>query len=95
LFAFMVILGAVMPPKAAENITPEGRAKIAAYKAQEAHYWDVQQHCGPDASGFMCKYNINELAELEVKHARWTIARNRKFGDYDLEAQWIVAHADE
>ena len=82
-------------PTTEEVITAEGRAKIAAYNSEESNYWAVQARCGPDGSGFACDHTLNDLARLEVKHARWTIARNRKFGDYDLEAQWIVAHAGD
>jgi hypothetical protein len=95
LVGFIVALGVVLPKRAPEIITPEGQAKIAAYKAEEDNYYKVQARCGPDASGSSCDKTLNDLATLEVKHARWTIARNKKFGEtYDVEAQWIVAHGD-
>jgi hypothetical protein len=96
--AFIVGWGAFMGHRSTkeEVITADGRAKIAAYNAEENNYWAVQAKCGPDASGFACDHTLNDLAKLEVKHARWTIARNHKLGaDYDPEAQWIIAHADQ
>lgn len=92
---FIVGLLVFRSPPPPTVITAEGRAKIAAYKAEEDNYWAVQAKCGPNASGFACDKTLNDLAELEVKHARWTIARDRKFGDFDLEAQWILANKDK
>jgi hypothetical protein len=84
----------VNPPPPPTPLTAEQQAKIDDYLAEERNYYKVQTKCGPDASGFLCDMNLNDLAKLEVKHARWTIARRQKFGkDYDVEAQWIVARA--
>jgi hypothetical protein len=96
--AFALISGKLShhAPAMAEGVTAEGRAKIAAYQAEESVYWRVMRTCDPDAplGGMLCDHTMDELARLQVKHSRWTIARDRKFGDYDLEAQWILAHAE-
>jgi hypothetical protein len=93
--AAMVVVGSLLPkPPPPPPLSPENQAKIDQYVAEEHEYYAAQAKCGPSASGFACDKNLEQLARLEVKHARWTIARNRKFGkDYDVEAQWIVEHA--
>jgi hypothetical protein len=77
----LVILGSVgniyehyypTPAKPPAPVSAADQAKIAQYRAEEKKYWAVHTHCGPQASGFLCDKNLNELAKLEVKHARWT-----------------------
>jgi hypothetical protein len=98
IFGILVVVAAIInivhPPLPPPPLSAENQAKIDQYVAEEHEYYAAQAKCGPSASGFACDKNLETLARLEVKHARWTIARYQKFGkDYDVEAQWIVAHA--
>jgi hypothetical protein len=89
----------------AQGFTPEREAMIAAYKAEEKLYYETIRQCGELVIAYNggtalrggpdCHKDRNQVADIMTKHARWTIARGKKFGEkYDAEAQWIVAHAD-
>ena len=87
MLAFAIFKPAAPPPP---PLSAADQAKIAKYRAEEKEYWAVQAKCGPDASGFACDKTLNDLATLEVRHARWTLAK--KFPQIDPEAAWIIKH---